>query len=311
MKHTGLSGITYEIGETDLDVEALPGKREMLAANDMPDMKDVWGWDRCRKTERAWLAFGIDAARRTLADTDPEDIDAVIVCSGQRCNYFQQNQLIAQLAQTLRLGEFQSHWLGGAGCVTLFAAICLANTAIASETARRVLVLAVDRVEEDMHRFQRFGVLSDAACSFMVHDAAQADFTLIDAKTLSSAATLSRTEDFQPKCQLVQSVLERFGGPQGFDFARVEAFLGPNVFLPIQELELSLLPVDYALAYQENTARYGHCFCSDPIINLVDFHATSPGRSVSLMAATGHGHFGIVALERTARSSYLQRGGVV
>lgn len=299
MKNTGLSGLAYEIGETDLDVDALPNKREVLAAHDMPDIKELWGWDRCRRTERDSVTLAADAARRTLAGTDPADIDTVIICSGQPFGYFEQNHFIYQLALSLRLREFQPHWLGGAGCVTLFAGVCLARTAVACGRSQRVLVLTVDRTSEETQRFQQFGVLSDAACSFIVHDASKADFALIDAAVLSSTATLGRAEDFQAKCQLVHSVLERFSGSQGFDFARVEAFFGPNIFLPIQELELSLLPIDGALAYQENTARYGHCYSSDPIINFIDFHAASPGRGVSLMAATGHGHFGIVALERT------------
>jgi 3-oxoacyl-[acyl-carrier-protein] synthase-3 len=302
MKQTGLSGIAYVIGDVDLDVDALPNRRERLAAHDMPDMKQLWGWDRCRRSSGDALGLAAQSALRTLADTDPASIDALIVCSGERCNYFEQNHRIAALAQVLGLRQFQSHWLGGAGCVTLFAAVRLARSLVQTDAAQRVLVVTVDRVDDDSQRFQRFGVLSDGACSFVLHAQPQADFALLDAVVLSSSTTLSRSDDFKAKCDLIHAALERFGGAQGFDFERVGAFFGPNVFLPIQELELSLLPIDGALAQQDNTMRYGHCYAADPMINLVDYHAArAPHGGTDLLASTAHGHFGVLALQRQRR----------
>lgn len=291
----------YVIGDVTLEVDLLPNKSEVLAANGMPDIKDVWGWEHCRRSDLRSVALASEAATRSLGrGIDPAAIDALIVCCGDRLNYYDQNRFLAELAGALTLGDFRSYWLGGAGCVTLFSAIGLARAMVTADAVRNVLVVGVDKVADDADRFQRFGVLSDAACSFVISDAARADFTLIDAVTISSARTLDRSEDFQAKCALIHAALERFGQPHGFDYGRVEAFLGANVFLPIQELELSLLPIDSSLAYLANTARYGHCYAADPFINLVDFYRDTGNRGVrtTLMASTAHGHFGIMALEK-------------
>lgn len=301
MKQAGIAHIEYVIGEIALPVGSLVNKADVLAAHSMPDMKEVWGWEHCRKSALSSLELATAAARRTLArGVAPGSIDALIVCCGDRLNYFEQNQFIGALAQELGLESFQSNWLGGSGCVTLLAAVRLARSLLATGNAAAVLVVTVDKVADDAHRFQRFGVLSDGACSFIVCDVQQAEFSIVDAMVMSSSLTLLHTEDFQAKCQLIQNALERFGAPGGFDYDRVEAFFGPNVFLPIQELEMSLLPIDPALAYADNTDRYGHCYAADPMINLVDFYAKPENRGVrrSLMASTAHGHFGIVALDR-------------
>ena len=300
-QRTGIAHVEYVIGDVTLDVDELPNKSDVLAAHGMPDVKEVWGWQHCRRSDLRPVALASDAATRTLAHgIDPAAIGALIVCCGERLNYYDQNRFLAELAGTLKLGDFRSYWLGGAGCVTLFSALGLARAMLTADAVRHVLVVSVDKVADDADRFQRFGVLSDAACSFVVSDAVHTDFSIIDAVTISSARTLERSEDFQAKCALIHSALERFGQPQGFDYDRVEAFFGANVFLPIQELELSLLPIDSSLAYLDNTARYGHCYAADPIINLVDFYRDSANSGVrtTLMASTAHGHFGVVGLEK-------------
>lgn len=300
-QQTGIAHVEYVVGDVTLDVDQLPNKNEVLAANAMPDIKELWGWEHCRRSDLSSVALASDAASRSLGrGVDPASIGALIVCCGDRLNYYEQNRFLAELAGALKLGDFRSYWLGGAGCVTLFSAIGLARAMIVADAVRNVLVVGVDKVDDDADRFQRFGVLSDAACSFVVSSGAQVDFSLVDAVTISSTRTLDRSEDFQSKCELIHSALERFGQPQGFDYDRVEAFFGANVFLPIQELELSLLPIDSSLAYVGNTARYGHCYAADPIINLVDFYRDAGNRGVrtTLMASTAHGHFGIVGLEK-------------
>lgn len=301
VKQTGLSCVEYVIGEIELDVDALPNKADVLAAHQMPDMKELWGWRTCRKTAYDPAALAIAAARRTLmGKVGAGAIDALIVCCGEPLNYFGQNRFIAQFAEAVGLDRFTSQWLGGSGCVTLFAALRLASDMVSVGSARHVLVVAVDRVPDDAMRFQRFGVLSDGACSFVVTNRTGADFAIVDAIAMSATRTLEKSDDFQAKCDLMHAALERFGEGTNFDFSRVEALFCANVFLPIQELEISLLPMDGILPWQDNTARYGHCYAADPFINLIDFHREPQGREtrLSLMTATAHGHFGIVALER-------------
>jgi 3-oxoacyl-[acyl-carrier-protein] synthase-3 len=301
LAQAGLARVQYVIGEIAIDVDSLPNKTAVLEAHQMPNIKEVWGWEYCRKSSRDALALAIDTSARSLGNAiAPGEIDAIIVCCGDRLNYYEQNRFIAQLAGALQLDRFQSHWLGGSGCVTLFSAVKLASGMVATGAAQNILVVAVDSVPDDSMRFQRFGVLSDGACSFIVTDRNRADFAIIDTMVLSSTRTLEKTDDFQAKCALVHEALDRFGQPHGYDFDRVEALFVANVFLPIQELEMSLLPADGSLVDHGNTARYGHCYAADPFINLVDFYRRPENSCVraSLMTATAHGHFGIIGLER-------------
>jgi 3-oxoacyl-[acyl-carrier-protein] synthase-3 len=299
----GIVAPRYVVGELEIEVEKLSRKREILSEYNMPDIKEIWGWEFYRKTEKSLVDLAYESAARTLQDSGlaPTEIDALILCCCDGLNYHQQNQFEGQLSTRLGLGYAFVSWIGGAGCASLFSAMKVAMSLVAGQACKNVLIVSADKIDSDDARLQRFGVLSDGACSFIVVRSEKVEFSIKGVKVLSCPSALKNGgQDFQEKCQLIYSVFDKAGKEIGFDFSKTEAFFSSNIFIPIQEVELSVMPVNGLAGFQKNTAKFGHCYAADPIINLIDFYSDRDNHGIRMaaMASTAHGHFGLVLLER-------------
>ncbi|MEX1830109.1 hypothetical protein [Luteibacter sp. CQ10] len=299
----GIVGLGYVLGEHSLPVDGIDGRMEVMREYRMPDRQALWGWDRFRRTERSRADLAAESAAGTLArgGIDPGEVDALIVCCGDGLNYHAQNLLTGELSKRLGLNcEFVS-WVGGAGCASLFSAARLARSLVIADAFRNVLVVGVDKVDDEAIRFQRYGVFSDSACSFVIRGEGPVDFTVAGIAVASSLSSLNGAgQDLAQKCVLIQSVFERLAPVKGnFPYAG-SVFFGSNVFLPIQDLERSVMPVDGLVHERGNVASYGHCAGADPFINLVDFYARGDNDGVtrSVLGSSAHGHFGVMLLER-------------
>lgn len=301
----GMLAPAYALGEEQASVESLTNRQAVLRRHNMPDNRTLWGWGCYRWTRRSRAQLASASASATLSRSGlrASDIDTVIICCGDGLTYYGQNQFLSELAGALDLRGGMVVWIGGAGCASLFSAVQLARSLIRDGSSSNVLVIAVDRIEDDAQRFQRYGVFSDGACSVIVRDSADIDYAILGVEVACSFASLTVAgQDLGQKCQLIHDVLERLTARAGVPLDG-SAFLGSNVFLPIQELELSVMPVDDLITYRTNTARYGHCAGADPLINLVDFYQAPEHHAIdrALLASTAHGHFGVILLERRTR----------
>ncbi len=303
MSHAfGILAPSYVLGEEELKVDSLASRKAVLERYKMPDRHELWGWDCYRKTNRSRTELAHESVNATLArgGVATSDIDALIICCGDGLNYHAQNRFVSELSERLDLRCDFVTWIGGAGCASPFSAVKIARSLVLGDAYRNVLVITVDKVDNDAARFQRYGVFSDGACSFIVRGAGAVDFAVVGAEVSTSLSSLRNGgQDLAQKCQLIQSVFKRLEGAATFPFAG-SAFFGSNVFLPIQQLELSVMPVKGLVAYRRNTARYGHCSGGDPFINLVDFYADADACSptTSVLASSAYGHFGAILLER-------------
>lgn len=284
-------------------MELLANRKDVLSRYGMPDIKDLWGWGYYRKTQMSRIELACATASGTLEKSGlrPADVDALILCCGDSMNYLEQNQFLGGLASNLGLGYSFISWVGGTGCASLFSAVQIARSLVLGGSFENPLVITVDKINDDVDRFRRFAVLSDGACSFIVSRSEATDFVILDTKVLSCPVSLCNGgDDFQEKCQLIYAVFEGIKRRAVPRSSATAVYLGSNIFVPIQELEMSVMPVENLLVYQQNTARYGHCYAADPVINLLDFYTDVANREVrmSIMASTSHGHFGVVMLER-------------
>jgi 3-oxoacyl-[acyl-carrier-protein] synthase-3 len=302
----GMLAPAYVLGEEEASVDALANRHSVLRQHNMPDDPALWGWRCYRRTRRSRAQLASASASATVSQSGlrAADIDALIVCCGDGLNYYAQNGFITELAGALEVRSGFVTWIGGAGCASLFSAVQVAHSLVCNGSCANVLVTAVDKIEEDAERFQRFGVFSDGACSFIVRNGAALDYAILGVEVSFSLASLTTAgQDLGQKCQLIYNVVERLTARAGAPLDG-SAFFGSNVFLPIQELEFSVMPVKGLITYRTNAARYGHCASADPIINLIDFHHALGDRSVNraLLTSTAHGHFGAILLERRKRS---------
>jgi 3-oxoacyl-[acyl-carrier-protein] synthase-3 len=301
----GILAPAYVLGEEELSVDSIANRHSVLSRYNMPDRAELWGWGSYRRTQRSRAQLAGASASATIAQGGlrSADIDGLMVCCGDGLNYYGQNQVISELASALGVrGGFVS-WIGGAGCASLFSAVQVARALAAGGLYRNLLVIAVDKIEDETERFQRFGVFSDGACSFVVRKGSGIDYAILGAEAAFSVAALTAAgQDLAQKCQLIYDVFERLAAQSGAALDG-SALLGSNVFLPIQELELSVMPVKKPVPYRANTVRYGHCAGADPVINLIDFYRDAEHGAVdrALLTSTAHGHFGAILLEPRTR----------
>lgn len=303
----GILAPCYVVGEEELKVDAIENRMEVLQRHNMPDLQALWGWDVYRRTRRSRIELARDTATETIAGSGigVSAVDALIVCCGDGLSYFQQNEFVAELSSALDLNCDFVTWIGGAGCASLCSAVQVAKSLVQAGACANVLIITVDKHDDDAARFQRFGVFSDGACSFIVRDHRDIDYSLAGVAVASSLPSLRNGgQNLAEKCQLIHAVFERAGAGTAFPYAG-SAYFGSNVFLPIQKLELSVLPVKGLVAYRRNTARYGHCSAADPFINLIDYYADEENRATktAVMASSAYGHFGVILLERRSRAS--------
>lgn len=298
----GILAPTYVLGEHECKVDELPARRDVLERYKMPDRPELWGWDCYRRTHRSRVDLACDSASATLsrAGIDARAVDSLILCCGDGLNYHQQNRMVSELGERVGLRCDFVTWIGGAGCASPFTAVKTARALVRGGMCRNLLVITVDKVEDEAARFQRYGVFSDGACSFVARGEGAVDFAVLAVEAATSLESLrDGGQDLARKCQLIQSVFKRLEGAQEFPFEG-SALLSSNVFLPIQQLELSVMPVKGLIAYRRNTARHGHCSGADPFINLVDLYsdADTGAASTSVLASSAYGHFGAMLLER-------------
>lgn len=301
----GLLAPAYAVGEEEANVEDLSNRSAVLRRHNMPDDPALWGWRCFRRTRRSRAQLACESAKATLAQSGlrTAEIDALIVCCGDGLNYYEQNLFISEFARGLDLPGGFVTWIGGAGCASLFSAVQVARSLVSDGSFANVLVIAVDKIEEDAQRFQPFGVFSDGACSFIVHRGARIDYAVLGVEVSFSLASLTAAgQDLGQKCQLIFGVFERLRERAGVPMDG-SAFFCSNVFLPVQELEFSVMPVSDLITWRANTARYGHCAGADPVINLIDFRQDAEHQAVSraLLTSTAHGHFGAILLESRIR----------
>ncbi len=306
-EHVGILAPAYVLGEEELSVDSLANRHSVLRQYNMPDDPALWGWRCYRRTRRgrAQLAGASASATMSQSGLQAVDMDALIVCCGDGLNYYAQNRFISEIAGALGVRSGFVTWIGGAGCASLFSAVQVARSLVFDGLCTNVLVVAVDKIEEDAERFQRFGVFSDGACSFIVRRGTAIDYAILGVEVSFSLASLTVAgQDLGQKCQLIYDVFERLTARAGVPLDG-SAFFGSNVFLPIQELEFSVMPVKGLIADRTNTARYGHCAGADPLINLIVFYQAEEHRAVSraLLTSTAHGHFGAILLEPRSRGA--------
>ncbi len=306
-EHVGMLAPAYVLGEEEESVDTLTSRTSVLRRHNMPDNAALWGWRYYRRARlsRAQLASASASTTVSQSGLPAADIDALIVCCGDGLNYYAQNQFISEFAAALEIRCGFVTWVGGAGCASMFSAVEIARSLAADGTRRNILVVAVDKIDDEADRFQRFGVFSDGACSFIVRKGPSIDYAILGAEVAFSLASLTVAgQDLGQKVQLIYDVFERLSARANVTLDG-SAFMGSNVFLPIQELEFSVMPVKDLIAYRVNTARYGHCASADPLINLIDFYQAAEHSAIkrALLTSTAHGHFGAILLEPRSRKA--------
>lgn len=268
-----LSAPAYELGEIEIVHTELPRFAERLQQYRIPDQPVLWGWGNVRRTTRsvAELAVASGCASLAAAGADPAGIDAVLLC----CTRFEggpdtHGSFVGEVMAGLGLPTAVCTGITLNRCTNLLAGIDLASAWVAAGRHRQVLVITTDRVADEEDRFEQFALFSDGAASCLIANDAFGDpvYEVLGNSAAQGNAELDWSHEISPK--LARQVNDDLDKLTAVSTGEITALLGANLFLPLQGMKERQAGFITAQLDSANTARFGHCFAADPLINLAD-----------------------------------------
>lgn len=268
-----LSAAAYELGEIEIVHTELPRFTERLRQSRIPDQPALWGWGQVRRTTRsvAELAVASGCASLAMADADADAVDAVLLC----CTRFEggpdtHGSFVGEVMAGLELPRAVCTGITLNRCTNLLVGIDIASAWVASGRHRQVLVITTDRVAGEDDRFEDFALFSDGAASCLIANDAFGDpaYEVLGNAAAQDNADLDWSHEISP--QLARQVNEDLRRLTAISTDGIATVLSANLFLPLQGMKERQAGFSVAQLDNVNTARFGHCFAADPLINLAD-----------------------------------------
>ncbi|MFF4948035.1 3-oxoacyl-ACP synthase [Streptomyces chattanoogensis] len=282
----------YLLGEIGQDHHEIPGFAARAREYGMQPDARLWGWGKVHRTEKPLEELVVETGKTVLAggrrDTGtgkpaiaPADVDFLVLCSTQ----FPGN------AHTH--GRFMETVMGGLGldcaflgltlnrCTNLVTGLGVAEAFVRTGTYRNILVITADRCATESARMENFALFSDGAAGCLV-TAQPGDYEILGSAGAQDNQALDWHHDISADLsrQVNDTLLTRHGLTPG-DLAGV---LHTNLYTPVVVMKERLAGFTLGQLDTTNTARTGHCFAADPLINLAD-RRTEPGGYYLLAAS--------------------------
>jgi len=312
----GLSRIAYAFPRGRATLAELAARGQLSTA---PDTLGRFGFEQVRVAiDETPYGLALDAARTVLERVDPESIDLLLWAGMPSAAAFQapgargrsvlgtldrfkfpgtrlQSELGLLRASTFSVGEL--------ACASLFGALRVARSLIASEGLRRVLCVASEFFPEEAGREALFNCTSDAACALLLDAGAERNRIVAQAQVTKGYywdCEGSREEIvasyFPTARHVVTEVLEQAGwAPRDVTWV-----VPHNVSLRSWEVLLGLLRLPRARLFERNIARNGHTLVGDNFINLADAIESGdirPGDRLLLFSYGFGAHWSALAME--------------
>ena len=239
----------------------------------MPDKPDLWGWGDYYSTEKPLEQLFIEVAKSSIQKSNlpVNEVDALFLCSA---NFSALQKSHANFIRHVleETGVDDDTLVTGFtldGCSSFLSAIVQAQASIVAGTHQNVLVISADYIQPHQLRFRPYALFSDGAAACLVTMANQ--HHRIEIISSASASRTSMMSDDAPYCEeLAQIANNKALLTAGLNNEEIGKVFCGNLFLPLTILKESESGFDEEKIYTNNIQLKGHCFASDPIINLCD-----------------------------------------
>ena len=283
----GLTGIAYAFPRGRASVAELAAQKQLTSE---PEVLRRFGFEEVRvAVDETPFEMALQAARAVLEGVDPESVDLLLYAGTPSAAAFQppgagsgrsvlrtldrfkypgtrlQSELGLNRATTLGVGEL--------ACASLFGAIRVARSLVASEGLKRVLCVASEFFPEDAGREALFNCTSDAACAVLLEHGAERNRIVAQAQVTKGyywdceGLREEIVASYFPTARHVVEEVLRRAGWKGDDVSWV---LPHNVSLRSWEVLLGLLRLPRARLFSRNIGRNGHTLAGDNFVNLAD-----------------------------------------
>lgn len=300
-----LSGIVYQLGEETYNYSEANNFEALLGEYNLSNAPGYWGWGNFRRTRGSIFDLLRASIKRTLeaVPVTPDEVDLVLFCSAGSGEYY--HVVNEKLGGLLHEAGLQHPLLLGqcfTGCVSVFSAIRLGLDLIRSNAYANILVVAVDKVPGDVERFRKFALYSDAASSFLLSGTCAGDYEVLEAAVHLDAYLMAGMPAGQDgHFQHLNVAHARVMRNLDLDTKGFRKIFMTNLYKPLVQINTVRLGYSAKQCFFDNISRVGHCFSSDPFVNLNDYRAADPAGAAGagdlyMLAAMASGHAGFCAI---------------
>jgi len=295
MRTTGITSISYKLGEQELEYQDASGFNEITERERMPAMPQLWGWGSFYASENIFN-LAIDAAQEALdqAQLTGDKIDYVLFSSSDtRIGFMELNQGLGTTLSSVQLASAEHLGVSMLGCVSTLAAIQQASVLVANGVAENVLVIAFEQRPVDLLRFSAYAVFSDAAAAAVISAKADTGWKILSYQRNSSTEQMQHGKKLDSNTQTaVKNAVPEALSAAGVQVERVRCVFSNSIFLPLKVVKETSWGFSKDKLFTENVVRTGHCFGCDSLINLLDhdkINTVNTGEYLVLHAdAEGH-----------------------
>ncbi|MBM0106543.1 hypothetical protein JM946_17580 [Steroidobacter sp. S1-65] len=302
MSAVALHSLSFELGNTQREVLSIDGVEGQFKRAGLPANTKMLG---CRYfyEARQPLEEMISATMsRTLADAalDASEIDAFVFASARHTAESLDRSFVQRLLQKHGLQRAMPLAVSLQECLSLLTAIDVATRSLQDEDMRSALVVCFDVTPSDDDRVAPYGVLSDAASSCIVSKG-RSGLQILGYASGYDWQGATGTDDFNVRTRLGQSVLKKSLQRAGLQPQQLSKVFSTNFFEPISKVYAAALSLKQV--YTRTAASYGHCACSDPIINMLDYLHSNPAASGEhfMLQSYAPGFMAMLPLRATGR----------
>ena len=302
MSAVAMRALSFELGSTQREVLSINDVEVQFKRAGLPANTKMLG---CRYfyEARQPLEEMISATMtRTLANAalDASEIDAFVFASARHTQASLDRSFVQRLLQDHGLKRAMPLAVSLQECLSMLTAIDVATRSLQDEDMRNALVVCFDVTPSGDARVQPYGVLSDAASSCILSKS-EGGLQVLGYASGYEWQGATGADDFNVRNRLGQSVLRKSLQRAGLQQHQVSRVFSTNFFEPISKVYAAALSLNQV--YTRTAASYGHCACSDPIINMLDYLQSNPAASGEhfMLQSYAPGFMAMLPLRATGR----------
>lgn len=305
MSVVALRSLSFELGSTQREVLSINDVEGQFKRAGLPANTKMLGCHYFYEARQPLEDMISATMSRTLAHAEIEasEVDAFVFASARHTPESMDRAFVQRLLQRHDLKRAMPLSVSLQECLSMLTAIDVATRSLQDEDMRNALVVCFDLTTSDDERVAPYGVLSDAASSCILSKG-DGGLQVLGYASGYDWQGATGTDDFNVRTQLGQSVLKKSLQRAGLQQQQLSKVFSTNFFEPISKVYAAALSLKQV--YTRTAASYGHCACSDPIINMLDYLQSNPAASGEhfMLQSYAPGFMAMLPLRATGRGVF-------
>jgi len=299
-----ISGVSHVLGEHKGEFNDIEEFEALIKKFKLVNNPNYWDWGNYYSTEKTVFELADETMKKTLSKISipAKDIDLVFFCStGVGVGFKKVNAILGGLLHSNGIdhAEIVGHNFGG--CTSIFYVSKIAKTLLKEGSYKNILVVTADKVPEGYDRMYNFGIYCDSASCFLISAEDKSGYELKNIHVGSDTKLMNGImENRDSHFAHLNKIHTKATDFKGFKKEKVEKVFMTNLFKPILNINLSRIGYKKEQHFYKNIKDTGHCFASDPLVNLSAHEIDNPSAKgdTFLLGAMASGHAGFAIIQK-------------